>query len=312
MSSPSFDGILNVNKPPNITSMDVIRRVRRFSHQRHVGHGGTLDPQATGVFPVLFGQATRVMEYLVESIKAYRATVELGVTTDTYDSLGKITRTRDASKVTREEVEEALAAFRGVIFQVPPMFSALKREGKRLYDLARQGIEVERPPRKVEILRLELMEWSPPNVVLMTECGRGVYIRALAHDLGEALGCGASLKALTRLRSGPFDIQEALSLDQVEESFREGSWRDLLNPLDYPLLHLWAIVVDSRIEHLIRNGRPLPLTLRIPSSRAYEECRVYSNDGRFLATIRFNSFRGQWQPFKVFSLPPSIDNDAPD
>ncbi|MBI4298231.1 MAG: tRNA pseudouridine(55) synthase TruB [Chloroflexi bacterium] len=309
MSGPFFDGILNIDKPLDMTSMDVIRRIKRLSAQKHVGHGGTLDPQATGVFPVLFGQATRIMEYLVASAKTYRAVVKLGVTTDTYDSAGKVVRTGDASGITRHEIERALAAFRGNIYQVPPMFSALKREGKRLYDLARMGIEVPRQPRKVEVLRIDLTEWSQPDMVLEIECGRGVYIRALAHDLGEALACGAYLKALTRLKTGPFSIREAIPLPQLEDSLKEGSWRELLYPIDYPLLHMKAVAVDSRIEHLILSGRPLPLTLRIPHSEAYQECRAYSSDGRFLGTVRFDPLRDQWLPHKMFASP-SVEEEV--
>ncbi|MBI2856367.1 MAG: tRNA pseudouridine(55) synthase TruB, partial [Chloroflexi bacterium] len=195
-------GILNVIKPPQWTSMDVVRLIKRLTRQKRVGHAGTLDPQATGILPICIGQATRVMEYLVNSPKTYHAVVQLGVSTDTYDAQGQITDVRDPSHITLQDVDTALEAFRGVFYQVPPMYSALKREGERLYNLARAGKEVAREPRKVESFRLEVTGWNPPEVELEIECGRGLYVRSLAYDMGVALGCGASLGGLTRLSSG--------------------------------------------------------------------------------------------------------------
>ncbi|MBF8267111.1 MAG: tRNA pseudouridine synthase [Dehalococcoidia bacterium] len=299
------NGIISVIKPLQWTSMEVVRQVKRLTHQKKVGHAGTLDPQATGVLPICFGQATRLMEYMVDSLKVYRAQVLLGVSTDTYDAQGQVTGVKDASHVTEEDVLRELEAFRGVFYQVPPMYSALKRDGERLYNLARAGREVEREPRKVEVFQLKITRWSPPEVELEMDCGRGMYVRSLAHDLGIALGCGANLKGLTRLRTGIFDISTAVSMDQIEEACREGSWLSLLFPPDFPLLDLKAGVVQREKEERIRRGQGIYLGIpsRGPSER--DLCRLYSVEGDFLALLRPGRVRGLWQADKVFSLRPS-------
>lgn len=302
MIKSSIDGILNVNKPYGITSMEVVRRVKRASGQKRVGHGGTLDPVATGVVPICFGQATRMMEYLIDSSKEYQAVVELGVTTDSYDSLGEVTSRQDTSGVTLEGVEQALEPFKGTIQQVPPMYSALKKEGKRLYDLARAGIEVEREARKVTVYDIKLVDWSPPLVTLEVSCGRGFYMRSLAYDLGQAIGCGGHLKSLIRTRGGVFRIESSLTPEQVEQSFENDTWRDVIHPPDVVLSSLRAVIVGKRIEDMIRNGRSLPPGVGIPRARPDEKCRVYTVDGRFLAVLLFDAPAGQWRPEKVFAL----------
>jgi tRNA pseudouridine55 synthase len=294
--------MLNVDKPEGITSMDVLRRIKRASGQKRVGHGGTLDPFATGVIPVCFGQATRMMEYLIDGTRVYRAVVELGVETDTYDSQGAVTSRADASGITRQDLEVALAGFMGVIEQVPPMYSALKREGKRLYELARAGIEVDRKARRVEVFDIDFKDWSTPQLDIEVHCGRGFYVRSLAYDLGRLLGCGGHLKSLVRLRSGPFDLSEALSLEQAERCFEDGSWKDRLHPPDMAVDSLRAIIVGGQVEEMIRHGRPLPAGLGIPESRRNERCRVYSLDGRFLALMSFNSSTREWKSNRVFNL----------
>ena len=296
-----MDGILNIDKPYGITSMEVVRRLKRAGRLKRVGHGGTLDPVATGVVPICIGQATRVMEYLVDNTKEYRASIKMGVKTDTYDSMGQETGRTDSSHVTRADVEQVLGSFKGVTQQVPPMYSALKRQGKRLYELARAGIEVEREARRVEVFRIELVEWSPPVATVEVGCGRGFYMRSLAHDLGEVLGCGAHLDGLVRLRSGPFKISDALSLEEGERRLSEGAWRDVLHAPDAVLQHLRAAIVGKRIEELIRHGRPLPTGLRAPPPDPKELCRTYSVDGTFVAILSFDAATRQWRPDKVFA-----------
>ena len=185
------NGILNVDKPYGITSMEVVRRIKRGTGLRKVGHGGTLDPVATGVIPVCLGRATRVMEYLVAGTKEYRTTIELGVSTDTYDALGEVTDQADSSGVTAAQVERSLESFVGVIDQVPPMYSALKRQGKRLYDLARAGIHVEREPRSVETSRVKLVEWSPPTATVEVTCGRASICDRWPTTSARLLGAAA-------------------------------------------------------------------------------------------------------------------------
>ena len=199
----TVNGVLNMYKPAGQTSMDMVRMVKRLTGHKKVGHGGTLDPIASGVLPICLGQATRLMDPLVDGVKRYYTRVRLGETTDTYDSDGTVTERADASAITREDVEAALEAFRGVIQQVPPMYSALKQGGERLYDLARAGFEVKREPREVIVHNLTLEAWEPPDVVLDIVCGRGVYVRSLGHDLGAALGCGGHIVELERRERGP-------------------------------------------------------------------------------------------------------------
>ena len=282
--------------------MDIVRRIKRASGLKRVGHGGTLDPIATGVVPLCLGQATRMMEYLVNGTKEYRSAIELGVDTDTYDAVGQVTSREDPSFVTLADIERALESFKGVIQQVPPMYSALKHQGKRLYELARAGIEVERKPRTVEVFSIELLEWSPPLVTLEVSCGRGFYMRSLAHDLGEALGSGGHLKRLVRLRSGPFRIGDAMPLSEAEDRFADGTWEDVAYAPDVVLYDLRAAIVGRQVQDMIRHGRPLPPGLRIPFSHPDELCRVYGVDGEFIGLIAFDAPAGMWRPDKVFSL----------
>jgi tRNA pseudouridine55 synthase len=291
----AIDGILNLNKSQGMTSSQAVALIRKWSGERKVGHGGTLDPEATGVLPICLGQATRVVEFLNQGRKVYRAQVELGTATDTYDASGRVTSTGDPSAITEEQITIALASFQGYIEQLPPMFSAIKHQGKPLYRLARAGIEVPRERRWVNIFHIELLQLELPIITIKVECGKGTYIRSLAHDLGQALGCPAHLKSLTRLRSGPFTIDQALTLSQVENAFREGYWPELFYPLDEVLLHLSAIIVGPEREQAITNGRPLLLA---KTTNANERCRAYSLDGHIIALLRFH--QGRWQPEKVF------------
>jgi len=288
--------------------------VKRLSREQRVGHAGTLDPVATGVLPICLGQGTRITEFLVDATKAYRAEIELGAATDTYDVSGRIIQKRDPSGVSRGQLESALASFCGLIRQTPPMYSALKYQGKPLYKLARAGITVERRSRLVKIYDLELVDWQPHIATVEVICGKGTYIRSLAHDLGHALGCGAYLKNLIRLRCGLFDIRDAVSVPQLEDAFRYGYWQHFIYPIDSVLSHWAAMVVNDDTGQRIRDGCPLVLgngeggkgrsypEQYIPTGSSYENrCRVYALDGRFLGVLRFDSERGQWQPEKVFS-----------
>ena len=300
--APRIDGILNIDKPYGMTSMDVVRRIKRASGQRRVGHGGTLDPIATGVIPVCLGVATRLMEDVVGGAKSYLASIELGVATDTYDALGEVTERGDSCQVTLADIEGALAPFAGDILQVPPMYSALKRNGKRLYDLARAGIEIEREARAVSVHAVTLIDWKRPVVTVQIDCGKGFYVRSLAHDVGQALGCGGHLKALSRLRSGALTIEDALPLDEAEERFADGAWQESVHSPDVALSDLRAIVVGRRTEDLLRNGRSFDDGIASQSPKPGERSRAYSTDGRFLATVVHDSELRHWRPEKVFEL----------
>ncbi|MFN3975258.1 MAG: tRNA pseudouridine(55) synthase TruB [Dehalococcoidia bacterium] len=297
-------GILNLLKPQGMTSMDAVRRVKRLTRERSVGHGGTLDPLATGVLPVLFGQATRVMDILIEGRKVYRGVVRLGITTDTYDVTGRVLATADPSGVSQEQVGAVLQRFLGTITQVPPAYSALKQEGEPLYRRARRGEEVQPKPRRVRVFRLDILAWTPPTFVLEIECGRGVYIRSLAHDIGQALGCGAALEALERLQAGPFRIEDGIALDAFAQAVAEGTWKSLLYPPDYVVRHLKAAILGPGAARLASQGQDIPLGRRgLLLAQHGELCRLYTQDGRFLALARYDSSKGRWHPEKVFNPP---------
>jgi tRNA pseudouridine55 synthase len=293
------NGILNINKSPGMTSFAVVAAIKRITQERHTGHAGTLDPLATGVLPVCLGQATRVIQYLFNETKTYRAEIELGVTTDTYDTTGKVMQVRDASGIRREMVEAALGSFRGKILQTPPMYSAVKHRGRPLYKLARSGIEVERKPRPAQIFRLEIIGWQPPVVTLEVVCGKGTYIRSLANDLGEALGCGANMKSLVRSRVGPFGIEDAVSLEQLEKAFHEGRGQDCIYPIDYVLTSFNAVIVNHEQQCSLIHGSQISFT-GLPEVPAGELSRVYTEDGSFLGMIRFDPENNRWQPEKIF------------
>jgi tRNA pseudouridine55 synthase len=297
------DGILNINKPPGKTSFAVVALVRRLIGERRVGHAGTLDPAATGVLPICFGQGTRVSRFLMDTTKCYQARLELGVTTDTHDACGEITTRKDPSCVSQEQFTSALTAFTGEIQQTPPMYSAVKHHGRRLYELAYRGITVTRSSRPARIHSLRLIEWQPPLATIEVTCGKGTYIRSLAHDLGEALGCGAIVQDLVRLRCGPFDISDAVSVAELENAARNDCWRPLVYPIDTVLLHWAAVVVSDAAGDAIRNGRPVPVADEVGLAQAAAEgrCRAYTDDGCFLGVLRFDQEVAQWQPEKVFS-----------
>jgi tRNA pseudouridine55 synthase len=294
-----MDGILNLNKPKGMTSFRAVAAVKRLTRERRAGHAGTLDPNATGVLPVCLGKATRVAEFLADAAKTYRAVIELGKATDTYDAVGKETFRGDISGMDIARLEKALEPFVGTIRQVPPMYSALKHKGRKLYELARAGIEIERKSRQVKIYRLELLEWKSPLVTLEIECSKGTYIRSIANDLGEGLGCGAYLKELTRTRYGIFNIRDAVPLPQLEQAVQKGDWQKILHPIDSVLQEMPALTVDETGEAAIKTGSPVYASnYKEEAGRGY--CRAYSADGRFLAILKYDDTEKQWRPRKVF------------
>ena len=292
-------GILNIDKPPGWTSHDVVARVRRLTGQRRVGHAGTLDPLATGVLLVCVGQATRVAEYLMAGQKRYRARLRLGISTDTYDADGQVTRDVETVDVSLPEIEAALPVFVGEIAQVPPMYSALKRDGQPLYKLARRGETVPRQPRQVTIEALGIVDWAPPELTLDVVCSPGTYVRSLAHDLGERLGCGAHVTALRRLASGRFTSAEAISLQALADAAAAGDWAHLLHPLDAALLDLEAVNVDASGTQRLFHGQPIPC----PRPPATALGRVYDPAGTLIAIVAHDPDATLWRPKKVFINP---------
>ena len=305
--TPDISGILNIDKPAGCTSYRVVQRVRRRSGVGKVGHAGSLDPLATGVLLICLGQATRLSQYLMELPKTYRAEIALGVATDTYDAEGQPTFRGDPSLVSEAGLKQALKAFRGESQQVPPPYSAVKRQGRPAYAYARAGQAVALSPRKVMIYRIDLLAYEPPLVTLQVDCGKGTYLRSLAHDLGQRLGCGAHLQGLVRLSIGPFSLADASSLEAVEAAFTGSHWQELLLPLDYGLGHLPAIALDMEAEREVRHGRPLPTAAGalagLEKAVQGQRCRAYGGDGSLVAVLRFEANEGMWRPEKVFTSP---------
>ena len=217
-----INGFVVIDKPAGITSHDVVSRVRRILHIKKVGHTGTLDPFATGVLPIAVSDGTKVIPFLDEGSKTYEALLRLGVTTDTLDMTGAVLSETDVSHITQHQFASSLSRFTGAITQIPPMYSAIKQNGQPLYKLARQGVEVERKARDVEIYSLELLSFNVPLVAVRVVCSRGTYVRTLADDIGQTLGCGAALQELRRTASGPFRIEDAMTLAELEVAAGEG------------------------------------------------------------------------------------------
>ena len=290
------DGILIIDKPHGLTSHDVITRIRRVTKVRQVGHAGTLDPMATGVLVVCLGQATRISEYLFGHDKAYRATIRLGIETNTYDADGEIVATHEVS-IDRAAVEQALAQFIGEIQQVPPMYSAIKRDGRKLYELARHGIEIERAARSVIVHSIELRDYAAPDITLDVQCSAGTYIRSIAHDLGEALGTGGHLIELRRTASGPFTIDQAISLDELEKAAAEFQWHTYLRPID-EALSTWPLVVLAEPDRLrALNGAPI-----FSLSLSGTHCRAQDERGNLIALLVFDQKKRWWRAEKVLAM----------
>jgi len=267
---PEVHGVLNINKPAGVTSHDVVDAVRRILGMQRVGHTGTLDPQATGVLPLCVGRATRIAQYLTQADKEYVMTLRLGITTDTLDASGKETGRVEEFRVSREELEAVLARFRGEIQQVPPIYSAKKFQGERMYRLARRGQVVERQPVAVTVHALELLDFASPFVRLRVHCSKGTYARSLCDDIGRALGCGGHLHDLCRTRSGRFTLEDVLTLDGLEARVREGRLGEVLIPIADALAHLPGVRVTTEAGPLILHGNAItagmvaqfPLALR--------------------------------------------------
>lgn len=245
------EGILVIDKPADWTSHDVVAKLRGILHEKRIGHAGTLDPMATGVLPVFIGRATRAVEFASERGKEYIAGLQLGVVTDTQDTTGNVLEQHPAD-ITREMLESVLPAFRGEIEQIPPMYSAVKIGGKKLYELARRGQDVERKPRPITIRALEILEQpAPGQFLLRVDCSKGTYVRTLCHDIGQALGCGGALFSLRRTRSAGFTLADAVTLEQVAAAEDPAA---LLLPVDRYFASYPAVTVPEAVEHRIRNG----------------------------------------------------------
>ncbi len=276
------NGIIIIDKPPDWTSMDVCAKLRGILKERRVGHAGTLDPMATGVLPVFVGSATKAVSFAETGDKEYVAGLRLGLVTNTQDTTGEVLERRPVA-AGRAELEAVLSQFTGPIQQIPPMFSAIKRDGRKLYELARQGREVERTPRPVAIHALEVLERTGEgDWLLRVRCSKGTYIRTLCHDIGQALGCGGCMSSLRRTMAAGFTLDEAVTLARIQERGEA-----LLRPVDSLFSDRPAYQLATlRQEHLCRNGNPVPAPSLAPG-----EYRVYGKDGAFLCLSRWESGR---------------------
>ncbi len=275
----------------------MVMAVRRGAGEKRVGHAGTLDPLATGLLLICLGAATRLTDYLRDKDKRYCARVRLGQSTDTYDADGRVTA-ESGCLPDLATVEAALPEFRGPIQQRPPAFSAIKRGGQKAYELARQGRLVELEARPVEVFSLELAEWQPPEFTLEVHCSSGTYIRSLAHDLGQRLGCGAHLAALRRTASGKLSVSEAVSLADLQAAFETGPqvWRTHLRPTDSAIADWPAFHVSAEEASRIVHGQPIPCR-----AETGELVRAYNAEGEFFAILRLDPTKNMWRPLKVLA-----------
>ncbi len=290
----AISGVLVVDKPVGLTSHDVVQIIRKGTNIRRAGHTGTLDPRASGVLVVLIGPAVRLSEYVSASDKRYQAVVRLGVSTDTYDADGRIESTSPVD-VTEEQFEEALKHFVGEIEQVPPPYSAVKIKGRKAYEMAREGEEVDLTPRKIQVYNLELLEWAMPEAVIDVYCSSGTYVRSLANDLGEKLGCGAHLVGLRRTKSGRFTLRDAVPLRKLKEHFENGTWYQLLIPAAEALSDWPAVELSHEQVEAVRHGHRVPA---VPGVGAM--VRGISEQGELVALMEFDEAAAEWQPKKVF------------
>lgn len=295
-----FNGFIVVNKPVGLTSTDVVRRVKRLISRQKVGHGGTLDPIADGVLPIGLGQATRLMEYILDGTKEYLATFRLGEKTDTYDYTGKIIGQSDFSFVTRESILKSIPKFTGWIYQKPPRFSALKFKGKRAYNLARAGVEFELTPRLVKVHSISLERLQLPDVEFRIRCSRGFYVRSLANDLGEYVGCGSHVVKLTRLKVGPFNLPNSITLDELEIHSSRDSIMQIIEPMDVALKGLRKVSLNPDYEASFIMGKPLIFLNDLLKLENDEYVRVYNNDCNFFSIAKYDAIKNQLLPVKVF------------
>jgi len=312
----SINGIVNVYKEAGFTSFDVVAKLRGITRIRRIGHTGTLDPDATGVLPVCIGSATKLCDMLTDKTKEYEASFILGITTDTQDISGKVLEQKEVD-ITLEQLADCINSFVGKQQQIPPMYSAIKINGQKLYDLARAGKEVERPARDIEITRIDIVSMSDnmpghencTGAVMRVECSKGTYIRTLCHDIGQKLGCGATMTKLVRTRSGQFKIDKALKLSEIEELVKSNRMQEIVIPVDevfekYPALYCNADLLKKTINgNSISAEATIRRMVEIGSIEAGEipaGVRVYDDTKRFIAFYEYNKEEKKYIPQKMF------------
>lgn len=296
-----LNGIIIIHKEAGFTSHDVVAKMRGICKQKKIGHTGTLDPAATGVLPVCLGSGTKLCDMLTDKEKEYVAELLLGVETDTQDTTGKVLFEKSVS-VDQDEVRQVILSFQGSYMQVPPMYSALKVDGKKLYELARAGREVERKPREVIIREIEILEMSLPVVKIRVVCSKGTYIRTLCADIGARLGCGGCMQSLKRTRVGKFALQDAVTLSELETLRDEGRLEEILIPVEDAFENLPALHVKQEFHKLLDNGNAF-FPGQTKENKSYpdgEWVKIYWEDGRFAGIYAYEAGRKWYKPVKMF------------
>lgn len=286
-----MDGILNINKPVGMTSFDVVREIKHIVKIKKVGHTGTLDPEASGVLPICIGKATKLVDYIMNDYKIYRAELMLGITTDTYDREGKVIKNSQVNSKD-SEINEVIKNFQGDIEQIPPMYSALKVNGQRLYSLARQGIEIERKPRNISIYNISILDIKIPKVTFEVKCSKGTYIRSLCNDIGAKLKCGGTMWNLQRIQTGNFNINDSVSLNEINTE----NVNKYLIPMDKALESYPSVCIDEKYEKLLLNGVPIKDFALIENMQRDVLFRVYMKK-KFIGIGMKNNFE-----FKMIKL----------
>ena len=295
----AISGALVVDKPVGMTSHDVVQAIRNGTGLRRAGHTGTLDPRASGVLVILVGPAVRLSEYVSASDKRYQAIIRLGGSTDTFDAEGMVTPTKDPVNVTEAQFETALQTFVGEIEQTPPPYSAVKVQGRKAYEMAREGEEVDLAPRKITVHHLEVLEWAPPEVVIDVHCSSGTYVRSLANDLGVMLGCGAYLVGLRRTKSGRFSLRDSVPLRKLQEAFTAGNWYQYLIPAAEALGDWPAVELNPDEVEGVRHGH----RVKVVGEPTETKVRGVSTQGELVALMEIvinEDGSREWQPKKVF------------
>lgn len=296
-----INGMLNVYKEKGYTSHDVVAKLRGITGQRKIGHTGTLDPEATGVLPVCLGKATKLCGMLADRDKTYETVLLLGCTTDTQDVSGEVQKSSDISGIIEDQVRNVIESFVGEYAQIPPMYSALKVNGKKLYELAREGKEIERKTRRVKIHRLQILKMDLPRVTMEVSCSKGTYIRTLCHDIGEKLGCGGCMEELTRTKVGSFGLRDSLTLDAIRKKQEAGILADMVIPIDTVFQQYKKVIVNSRWQRLAYNGNSLPQKAVAGERMQEQECvRLYDGKGHFIGIYKWEEKKQEYHLIKMF------------
>lgn len=294
-----MDGVIVIRKEKGFTSHDVVAKLRGILHMKKIGHTGTLDPDAEGVLPVALGKATRLVDMITDKKKTYEAVMRLGVVTDTQDMSGTVLSQTTERSVTEEELCTVVSSFEGDYMQVPPMYSALKVNGKKLYELAREGKTVERKPRPVHFYEIEILDISFPLVRFRVTCSKGTYIRTLCHDIGEKLGCGAAMESLLRTKVGRFTLDDAITLAQTEEAVQEGTIESKILGIEEILAEYPRVCCTKEGDRLLANGNPLVQAL-VDAQEKKGWIRMCSSEGSFAGVYQWDEKRNRYFPVKMF------------